>query len=93
MRNGWITVKPDPETRLAQRTQEREEDMPKYYAIWGDQSESDRNRSILAAPKQKPPSHAESYNPPAEYLMSEDEKKRWEEQEPYQRKLSFIPQK
>ena len=39
--------------------------------------------------------HAESYNPPPEYLMTDKEKERWEEaaDEPWKRKLNFVPEK
>ena len=41
------------------------------------------------------PGHAESYNPPPEYVPNENEKQRWESQadEPYKRKLNFLPNK
>lgn len=39
------------------------------------------------------PSHAESYNPPPEYLFTEDERKKWEETEPEERKTDYIPNK
>lgn len=38
-----------------------------------------------------PPVHAESYNPPKEYLWTKEEKKKWEEQEPEERELDFEP--
>lgn len=39
--------------------------------------------------------HAESYNPPPEYLFDEKELKQWNKQKnaPWKRKLHFIPQK
>ena len=39
------------------------------------------------------PGHAESYNPPAEYLFSAEEEKRWRDADPEDRKTDFIPQK
>lgn len=39
------------------------------------------------------PVHSESYNPPSEYLLDEDEAKKWEETEPEDRKANFLPQK
>ena len=41
------------------------------------------------------PGHAESYNPPPEYVPNDNEKKQWESlaDEPYKRKLNFLPQK
>lgn len=39
--------------------------------------------------------HAESYNPPPEYLFDAKELKEWErlKDTPYKRKLHFVPQK
>ena len=41
------------------------------------------------------PGHAESYNPPPEYVPNENEKQLWESRadEPYKRKLNFLPKK
>lgn len=41
----------------------------------------------------KPPGHAESYNPPAEYLFDDDELKKWESTEAEKRRINFVPQK
>ena len=37
--------------------------------------------------------HSESYNPPAEYLMSDAEKRKWEEADPEEREKNYLPQK
>ena len=37
--------------------------------------------------------HAESYNPPVEYLFDEQEKQAWDMLDAEDRKISFIPQK
>lgn len=47
----------------------------------------------LPAPKVALPVHAESYNPPLEYVFDEDEKLKWEKAEPEERRISFLPQK
>jgi ribosome biogenesis protein ERB1 len=47
----------------------------------------------IQAPKMKLPTHAESYNPPPEYLLSEEEQKQWKEAHPDDRKTNFLPQK
>ena len=69
-----------------------------FYMLWKSDTEAEdmrRINDIIPAPKMKLPGHAESYNPPPEYLFTEKEKQQWEEQaeEPYKRKLHFIPQK
>uniref|UniRef100_A0A5S6Q3X1 BOP1 N-terminal domain-containing protein n=1 Tax=Trichuris muris TaxID=70415 RepID=A0A5S6Q3X1_TRIMR len=47
----------------------------------------------IPAPKVALPGHAESYNPPSEYLLTEKEIEKWRNQESYERKLDFIPEK
>ncbi|RDX91898.1 Ribosome biogenesis protein BOP1-like protein, partial [Mucuna pruriens] len=54
--------------------QPREEDGP--YLLWGDDSGSTEKANHLAyipAPKQKLPGHDESYNPPLEYIPTQEE--------------------
>lgn len=41
--------------------------------------------------KTKLPGHSESYNPPKEFLLNEDEKKEWEELDEEDRPFNFIP--
>lgn len=47
----------------------------------------------LRAPKLAPPTNDESYNPPEEYLLTEEEKKQWEELAPIDRPTNYVPQK
>lgn len=47
----------------------------------------------LPAPKIPLPVHAESYNPPPEYIFDEDEQRNWEKTEPEKRRIDFLPQK
>ncbi|KAI6204008.1 Ribosome biogenesis protein BOP1-like protein [Aphelenchoides besseyi] len=70
------------------------------YDLWASEDNESKSKRELArlrthcpAPKMQLPVHAESYNPPAEYLMDKDEQKKWEESEPETRRLDFIPQK
>ena len=39
------------------------------------------------------PTHAESYNPPEEYLFTEEELAAWQAQEPRERRINFLPKK
>lgn len=91
---GWMKptskVKEDPD----------DPDKKTFYMMWktDDQVEGEdirRIRDTIPAPKMRLPGHAESYNPPPEYLPTDQEKERWESQfdEPYKRKLNFLPQK
>ncbi|KAL3998017.1 BOP1NT (NUC169) domain family protein [Acanthocheilonema viteae] len=72
----------------------------KVYDLWADDSSKEKTKSELArirmhfpAPKVSLPGHAESYNPPAEYLCDEEELKKWEEMDPEDRRLDFVPKK
>lgn len=71
---------------------------PKFYMLWETDTSRDDMRRIhdpVSAPKRELPGHAESYNPPPEYLFDEKEMKQWEKMkdEPHKRKLHFMPQK
>eukprot|EP00003_Mantamonas_plastica_P021156 TRINITY_DN341_c0_g1_i5.p1 TRINITY_DN341_c0_g1~~TRINITY_DN341_c0_g1_i5.p1 ORF type:complete len:980 (+),score=299.00 TRINITY_DN341_c0_g1_i5:4365-7304(+) len=47
----------------------------------------------IAAPKRALPTHAESYNPSAEFLPTEEEKEKWELMDPEDRPYNFMPNK
>lgn len=47
----------------------------------------------ITAPKRDLPSHAESFNPPEEYLFDENEKKEWKTKDEDDRQLNYIPSK
>lgn len=47
----------------------------------------------IAAPKRELPVHAESYNPPDEYLQDDDEKEKIEEMDEVDRPFNFTPKK
>uniref|UniRef100_A0A8C2T9B2 Ribosome biogenesis protein BOP1 n=1 Tax=Coturnix japonica TaxID=93934 RepID=A0A8C2T9B2_COTJA len=71
------------------------EETPTYYDLWAHEDPNSilgRHKMHVPAPKMKLPGHEESYNPPPEYLLSEEEKLAWEQQDPVDRRLSFIPQ-
>ncbi|XP_059365152.1 ribosome biogenesis protein bop1 [Carassius carassius] len=81
---GWIKPRRPKETT------------PQYYDLWAKEDPNSilgRHKMHVPAPKMKLPGHEESYNPPPEYLMSEEERLAWEQQDPEDRKLSFLPQK
>ncbi len=65
-------------------------------AIWQDVEEdvlAESKMEHLPAPKMALPGHAESYNPPPEYLLSEEEMKEELERDIEDRKYNFIPKK
>ncbi|EKX73422.1 conserved hypothetical protein [Theileria equi strain WA] len=90
IRSGKIVIKKD---------EAEEEDEP-IEDIWGDAiynvnpqtAKRDENHDI-EPPKIALPTHSESYNPPEEYLLTEEEKKEWLETAPEDRKVDYIPQK
>ncbi|KAH7100640.1 BOP1NT-domain-containing protein [Auriculariales sp. MPI-PUGE-AT-0066] len=63
----------------------------RVYDIWG--APSTDHAPPLAAPKVKLPTNAESYNPPAEYLPTEEEKKAWEEEDKEDRDREYLSRK
>lgn len=70
----------------------------KFYMLWESDTSREHMRRIhdhVSAPKRDLPGHAESYNPPPEYIFDEKEKKEWLKlkDEPHKRKLHFMPQK
>ncbi|XP_017471482.1 PREDICTED: ribosome biogenesis protein BOP1 homolog [Rhagoletis zephyria] len=71
---------------------------PKFYMLWETDTSREQMRRVhdpVSAPKRDLPGHAESYNPPPEYLFDEKEEKEWLKlkDEPHKRKLHFMPQK
>lgn len=73
--------------------EQREEEQRFNTDLWKDEIEQDDHIMTLRAPKVAPPTNEESYNPPAEYLMNEEELKKWNETDPMERTTNFIPQK
>jgi len=68
---------------------------PEVYDVW-EADAADKKRkgpAPIPPPKMPLPGHAESYNPPAEYLMTEEERQEWEEQDETERATNFVPQK
>eukprot|EP00904_Undaria_pinnatifida_P011154 jgi/Undpi1/7169/HiC_scaffold_22.g09643.m1 len=64
------------------------------YQIWkedDDIPEKHRGPMHIPAPKMPFPGHAESYRPPKEYLLTEEEQRQWEEMDPAERPTNFIP--
>eukprot|EP01138_Halocafeteria_seosinensis_P013248 gb/GECG01013530.1/.p1 GENE.gb/GECG01013530.1/~~gb/GECG01013530.1/.p1 ORF type:complete len:902 (+),score=145.49 gb/GECG01013530.1/:1-2706(+) len=81
------------------KKQETTKKEPEVYLMWGDDdnvisgSGSKKGPPHIPAPKQRLPGHAASYNPPSEYLFTQEEKEMWEKTAIDRRPLDFIPQK
>ncbi|RHY34752.1 hypothetical protein DYB32_000695 [Aphanomyces invadans] len=72
------------------------DDKPDVFQMWFDDDQeavARKGPAHVQAPKMILPGHAESYNPPEEYLFTEEEKRAWLEMDPSDRELNFIPQK
>eukprot|EP00917_Polyrhabdina_sp_WS-2016_P011552 GHVP01025524.1.p1 GENE.GHVP01025524.1~~GHVP01025524.1.p1 ORF type:complete len:713 (+),score=97.59 GHVP01025524.1:25-2139(+) len=81
---------------------DRKRKIPNYnYDLWKDavlEEPLDDSRKVrsslpLPAPKRPRPGHEASYSPPEEYLFNDEEKKLWEDKDPSDRQLDFIPEK
>jgi ribosome biogenesis protein ERB1 len=86
----------DSETAAKQRKEQEDNTLKGLFMVWNDQedetlADSKRNAYHMPAPKIPLPGHAESYNPPSEYLLSEQEQKEMEELDPSERPYNFIP--
>ncbi|XP_018431194.1 PREDICTED: ribosome biogenesis protein BOP1, partial [Nanorana parkeri] len=78
------------------RPRKPRDDAPAYYDLWAQEDPNailGRHKMHVPAPKLPLPGHEESYNPPPEYLMTEEEKLAWEQLDPEDRKLPFIPKR
>ncbi|KAF8639737.1 hypothetical protein AX17_000999 [Amanita inopinata Kibby_2008] len=62
-----------------------------FYSIWSESTST--VVPPLPAPKPKLPAHSESYNPPEEYLPTEQDRKDWENMDPEDREQDYLPQK
>lgn len=71
------------------------ESQPRFYQLWSENDTSSQNPlpNHVPAPKQRLPDHFESYNPPEEYLLNEEEKEQWKSTDPEDRERNFLPQK
>lgn len=67
---------------------------PKVYAIWSDADQPHAEHAMyMPAPQLPPPETAESYNPPEEYVPTEEERIEWLEAEKEDRKRDYLPKK
>ncbi|XP_034195770.2 ribosome biogenesis protein BOP1 homolog [Osmia lignaria lignaria] len=93
LKMGWMKSTAELEKERQQKNSE-----PQFYMLWQSDDQSEEMRRIhkhIPPPKRHLPGHAESYNPPPEYLFDKKELKEWDKLQatPWKRKLHFIPQK
>eukprot|EP00743_Colponemidia_sp_Colp-15_P005927 GILK01006373.1.p1 GENE.GILK01006373.1~~GILK01006373.1.p1 ORF type:complete len:908 (-),score=186.22 GILK01006373.1:272-2764(-) len=74
-----------------------QEKPPVVWDLWNEEANDEKDMPKMPAsappPKPKLPGHAESYNPPDEYLPTEEEKNQWALVDPEDRPYNFIPNK
>lgn len=72
----------------------RAPEKPRFYALWNaDDMPLASHAMHMPAPKMALPGHAESFNPPAEYLWTEEEEREFNELEPEDKKGKVVPRK
>ncbi|XP_015512036.1 ribosome biogenesis protein BOP1 homolog [Neodiprion lecontei] len=93
LKMGWIKS-----TVEMEKEKQKNKENKDFYMLWQSDDQAEEMRRIhkhIPAPKRHLPGHAESYNPPPEYLFDKKEMKEWNKLKstPWKRKLHFIPQK
>lgn len=88
IREGRILPYKPPEER-----EKEEEEEEQYFDIWQDEVPTEANPLHIPAPKLPPPGFDMSYNPPAEYLPTKEEREEWEKLDPEEREKEYLPQK
>lgn len=93
LKMGWMKTRAELEKERLDKKRG-----PKFYMLWETDTGKEDMRRIhdhVTAPKRDLPGHAESYNPPPEYLFDELEMREWKklETQQHKRKLHFLPQK
>lgn len=76
------------------QVQKQAEEESKNFDLWANQNDDHVDHIMtLRAPKLPPPTNEESYNPPEEYLLDEQELEEYLKKDPSERDTNFIPQK
>ncbi|KAK9473264.1 NUC169 domain-containing protein [Dipodascopsis tothii] len=71
-----------------------EDEEPEYYDLWADNLDEQTPHVMhIPAPKMAKPTHDESYNPPAEYLPTEEEKEKFAKTDPMDRPKNYLAKK
>ncbi|KAG8795143.1 Ribosome biogenesis protein erb1 [Ceratobasidium sp. 428] len=77
--------------RILPRKPTSSESAPRFYSLWS--TPASDHPAPLPAPKPALPTTAESYNPPEEYLPTEEETTEFNETEKQDRERNFLPKK
>jgi BOP1NT (NUC169) domain len=93
LRRGWI--KPAAERAAAAAAKTAAHGAP--YLLWDDDagasSKTAAGLARIAPPQERLPGHEESYNPPLEYIPTEEEVKEMHKQEEFTGRKAFIPKR
>ncbi|KAG4097015.1 BOP1NT domain-containing protein [Neocallimastix lanati (nom. inval.)] len=81
IRKGWIVPG------------KKKEEKPRFYALWDNNEEAEERPNHIPAPKLPLPENDMSYNPPAEYLPTEEEIEEWKKLDPEDRPKNYLPKK
>ncbi|KAH6968816.1 hypothetical protein HG530_006218 [Fusarium avenaceum] len=82
-----------PYKPVEERQREEEEKEESYYDVWANEEPQDPHVMNIPAPKLAPPGYDLSYNPPPEYLPTEEEREAWNNQDPEEREKEYLPAK
>ncbi|KAJ1331488.1 ribosome biogenesis protein ERB1 [Microdochium nivale] len=85
-------IQPYTEPKKEDEDEEADNDLLAY-DLWADEQPQAPHIMNIPAPKLAPPGYDLSYNPPAEYLPDDEERKKWEALEPEERDKEYLPQK
>ncbi|KAJ3264447.1 Ribosome biogenesis protein erb1 [Chytriomyces hyalinus] len=87
IRKGWKKT-------TEELKEEKEKALPKFYDIWAHSDPDAKDKHMhIPAPRMSLPDHRESYNPPIEYIPTEEEVEEWKALDPEDRPQNFIPKK
>jgi ribosome biogenesis protein ERB1 len=67
-------------------------DALQFYDIWSSEDKDAPSVAPPPPPRRSLPTNSESYNPPPEYLPTDEERKAWEDADPEDREKDFLPQ-
>ncbi|ODA76539.1 hypothetical protein RJ55_07809 [Drechmeria coniospora] len=76
-----------------EREKETEKEDETNYDLWANEEPQEAHVMNIPAPKLAPPGYDLSYNPPAEYLPTAEERLAWENADPEERESDYLPAK
>jgi ribosome biogenesis protein ERB1 len=66
------------------------ENVSQFYNIWASEESTSKDAPQVPAPRKPLPTSSESFNPPPEYLPTEEEARQWEETDPQDREQDYL---